>query len=75
MTATMPTPTPAAAPPPSETVTIREAARLLGVSKGFVYRHIGTDVLPIPAMRFGRRVVVARLAIQRYIERHAEPLA
>ena len=48
------------------TLTVEEAARLLGISRAFAYELIARDELP--SLRFGRRVVVPRKALERLLE-------
>ena len=47
------------------TVTVDEAARLLGVSRGLAYELVARGELP--ALRLGRRRVVPRMAIDALI--------
>ena len=47
------------------TVTVEEAARLLGVSRGLAYELVARGQLP--ALRLGRRRVVPRIAIDALI--------
>lgn len=43
--------------PPSLMITQTEAAKLLGVCRGTLFRWEIDGLLPIPSMRLGRRVV------------------
>lgn len=52
----------------SRTVTVTEAARLLGVSRRSAYRLIGSGQWPTPVVRVGRRVVVPRAALDRLLD-------
>jgi len=49
------------------TLTVEEAARMLGLSRGSVYEaaHSGD----IPTIRIGRRILVPRVALERMLER------
>ena len=51
------------------TVTVEEAARLLGVSRGLAYELVARGQLP--ALRLGRRRVVPRIAIDALIADNA----
>ena len=44
------------------TVTVEEAAEMLGISRAFAYKLVKKDELPI--VRLGRRVVVPRRALE-----------
>jgi excisionase family DNA binding protein len=52
------------------TVTVPEASRMLGIARGTGYRmcRLGT----IPTLRFGKRLVVPRRAVERMLDQ-AEP--
>ena len=55
-------------------LSVTEAARLLGISRNLAYSLISEGRLP--SIRLGRRVLVARQALERWIERQIElPLA
>lgn len=47
------------------TVTVEEAAQLLGISRGLAYEMVRQKKLP--ALRFGRRLVVPRGALERLL--------
>lgn len=49
------------------TVSVTEAARLLGVSRALAYELIARGELP--ALRLGRRLVVPYRALERLVER------
>jgi excisionase family DNA binding protein len=53
------------APQPTLTLTVTEAAELLGLSRNAAYAAI--ERREIPALRFGRRLVVPRAAIERLL--------
>ena len=48
------------------TLTVEQAAKLLGISRGLAYEMVKMG--KIPAIRFGRRVVVPRRALARLLE-------
>ena len=48
------------------TMTVSEAAEYLGISRAFAYELVGRG--EIPAVRFGRRVVVPRRALETLLE-------
>lgn len=51
------------------TLTVAEAAGLLGISSDLAYELIARG--EIPALRLGRRIVVPRLALEAILERAA----
>ena len=53
------------------TLTVRETARLLGISRGLAYEMVRTG--EIPSVRFGKRVLVPRRALERLLEK-GQPL-
>jgi excisionase family DNA binding protein len=55
-----------------QTLKICEIARSLGISRATAYRAVLRG--EIPAMRFGRRVVVSRSAFARFLERGVTPV-
>lgn len=48
------------------TITVAQAARMLGISRGLAYEMVRQGKLP--ALHFGRRILVPRIAIQRLLE-------
>ena len=50
------------------TVTVPEAAELLGISKGLAYALAKRDELPIKVLRCGRRLLLSRRALVSLIE-------
>ena len=48
------------------TLTVEEAAALLGISRGLAYEMVREG--KIPAIRLGRRVVIPRPALERLLE-------
>ena len=48
------------------TMTVSEAAEFLGISRAFAYELVARG--EIPAVRFGRRVVVPRRALETLLE-------
>lgn len=53
---------------PRLTLTVPEAAKMLGISRGLAYQLVKTG--EIPSVRFGKRVLVPRLALEKLL---AEP--
>ena len=49
------------------TVTVTEAARMLGIGRGTAYELAAEGKLP-GAIRFGKRIVVSRKALERALE-------
>lgn len=47
------------------TITVPEAARMLGISRGLAYEMAREGT--IPALRFGRRMVIPLVAIERML--------
>ena len=54
-----------------ETVSIPEAARRLGVSAWAAYRSIQRGDFPLPVIRVGKRVLVARAALDELLSARA----
>lgn len=52
--------------PESKTVTVSEAARLLGISRSGAYRAAAAGQLP--AIRIGARVVISRARLMEMLE-------
>ena len=50
-----------------QTVTVREAAKLLGISRGTAYQLAKEGKLP-GALRLGRRIVVSKKAVELFLE-------
>jgi len=48
------------------TMTVSEAAEVLGISRAFAYELVGRGEIPV--VRFGRRVVVPRKALETLLE-------
>ena len=48
------------------TVTVDQAARMLGISRGLAYQMVHDGKLP--SLQFGRRLVVPRWAIERMLQ-------
>ncbi|MBA7715265.1 hypothetical protein ES703_124306 [subsurface metagenome] len=53
------------------TLTVSETARLLGISRGLAYEMVRTG--EISSVRFGKRVLVPRRALERLLEK-GQPL-
>lgn len=49
------------------TITVSEAARLLGISRNLAYQLAAQGGLPVPVLRLGRRLVVPRVAVERLL--------
>lgn len=49
-----------------ETLTVAEAAQVLGISRGAAYRAVRAG--DIPSLRIGERIVVPRAALDRYLQ-------
>ncbi|MBN2462363.1 MAG: helix-turn-helix domain-containing protein [Dehalococcoidia bacterium] len=52
------------------TVTVCEAARLLGISRGLAYELARCGKLPV--VRFGRRILVPKRALEKMLDRSNE---
>ena len=48
------------------TLTVTEASRVLGISRGLVYSMVKTGELP--SIRFGKRVLIPRRALEKLLE-------
>lgn len=53
------------------TLSVDEAASLLGISRALAYELIARDELP--SLRLGRRIVVPRRALEQLVEQASEP--
>jgi excisionase family DNA binding protein len=53
------------------TLSVSEAAGLLGISRAFAYELVARGDLP--SLRLGRRVVVPRRALEQLLERAEQP--
>lgn len=49
------------------TITVTEAAELLGVSPWAAYQAIAADQFPVAVLRVGRRIVVPTAALERVL--------
>jgi excisionase family DNA binding protein len=58
-----------------QTLTLTEAAAILGIARSTAYQLASEDRLPVPVIRLGRRVVVARAAIERLIDPKSDEAA
>jgi excisionase family DNA binding protein len=54
------------------TLTVGEAAKLLRLSRAFTYELVARGELP--SLRFGRRVVIPRIAIERILNDSVDAL-
>lgn len=52
------------------TLTVEEAARFLGISRGLAYEMARCGKLPV--VRFGRRLLVSRRALERMLDEPGE---
>jgi excisionase family DNA binding protein len=52
---------------PSLTLTMREAATCLGISKSLAYGLANSGSFPVPVLRLGRRMVVSRAALMQLL--------
>ena len=50
------------------TMTISEFAEASGISRNLAYDLARRNELPVPVIRFGRRMVVSRKALERLLE-------
>ena len=53
--------------PDRQTLTIAEAAAVLGIDRSPAYTLAAADRLPVPVIRLGRRLVVGRAALERVL--------
>lgn len=54
--------------PESRTVTVEEAAKLLGIGRELAYQQAKHGSIgPVPVLRIGRRLVVPRAALERVL--------
>ena len=53
------------------TLTVEEAADLLGVSRAFAYELVSRKELP--SVRLGRRLIIPRRALERLLDVEPEP--
>ena len=50
------------------TMTVEEAGRMLGISRGLAYELVARG--EIPSLRLGRRIVVPRRALEAMVSQH-----
>lgn len=55
------------------TITVEQAAYILGISRGLAYQMAREG--KIPTIRFGKRLVVPRWAIERLLDEPGAPVA
>ena len=55
----------------ARTLTVDEAAKLLGISRNLAYELVRLG--QIPSVRLGRRIVVPRAALERVLEEVVRP--
>ena len=58
---------PATPLPASETVSVEVAAARLGLSRGKAYELARQNALPVPVLRFGRKMVIPARALDRVL--------
>ncbi len=54
------------------TLSIPEAAKVLGISRGLAYDLARRDKLPVPVIKLGRRLVLSRRAVEALLSGNAE---
>ena len=59
--------------PTPATATIGEVATSLGIARSTAYELAASDRLPFPVIRLGRRMVVARAALDRVLAGESAP--
>jgi len=64
--------TPAAALEPL-VYSVEEAARLLGISRAYAYQLITRDKFPVRVRHLGRRRLIPRAALDRYLAGEPRP--
>lgn len=52
----------------AQTVSVNQAAQRLGISRAFAYQLIARSEFPVPVQRLGKRLLVWRDPLTRYIE-------
>lgn len=57
--------------PQKKVLTVREAAKLLGISNGSAYEAARNG--QIPTIRIGRRLIVPRVALERMLAEAGQP--
>jgi predicted DNA-binding transcriptional regulator AlpA len=58
-----------------ETVNIEAAGKMLGVSRAVAYDLARRDMLPVPVIRLGRRMVVSKRAIEALLDTRKDDAA
>ena len=53
--------------PPAETVSVEHAAARLGLSRSKAYELARRNALPVPVLRFGRKLAVPTRALDRVL--------
>ena len=54
------------------TLSIPEAAKVLGISRGLAYDLARRDALPVPVIKLGRRMVLSRKAVEVLLSGNSE---
>ena len=55
--------------PERATLTVAQLAHVLGVGRSKVYEMMHTNELPVPPIRFGRRIVFSRAKVEEFLGR------
>lgn len=58
--------------PERATLTVEQLAQMLGVGRNTIYEMIHTNELPIPPIRFGRRILFSRAKVEEFLGRDPE---
>jgi excisionase family DNA binding protein len=56
-----------------QTLSIEEAARLLGIGRSSAYEAARRDALPVRVLRIGRRFLVPRAPLERLLRGEEQP--
>lgn len=54
--------------PEAETISVEEAAQRLGIGRALAYDLVKRNEFPVPVIRLGRRIVIARRAIDKLLD-------
>lgn len=60
-------------PSPALTISINEAADLLGISRNTGYRLVKAGEFPVPVLRIGAQMKVSRRAIEEFVACVTQP--
>jgi predicted DNA-binding transcriptional regulator AlpA len=50
-----------------QTLSLAEAARVLGISQAAAYRQLAAGTFPVPVLRIGGRIKVSRYVLESYL--------